>query len=280
MDPRISVNAVCYRNATLTEDLAAWRELGVRAVAPHVRKMKKHGWDESVELLRGSGLRFSAIVHAALFRLDDPSVWEKAQQDFRRTIDAAKRLGADAVYTTSGHRGKLEWDDAARAYCRAMRPVVDYARSQGLPLLVEPVVVLHADLSICHTLRVTIRLAATAGMGICIDLFHCWSDADLRESVAKAVPNCGLVQVSDYVMGDMSLPARAVPGDGDIPIERILGWIQEDGYKGLYDLELNGPRIEKEGTGAAIRRAAARVAAILDRRPAAQAGTGVRLGLP
>lgn len=265
MDSRISVNAVCFPKTSVAEDIAAWRALDARAVAVHIRKLKKDGWDESVELLRQSGLKFAAIVHASLFRLDDPSVWEKQQQEFRRTIDTAKALGAGCIYTTSGHRGRLEWEDAARAYCKAMRPVVDYANAQHIPFLLEPTVALHASLSIVHTLRDTIRLAEQAGMGICIDLFHCWTDSDLKESIAKAVPQCGLVQVSDYVMGDTSLPCRAVPGDGDIPLERILGWILDGGYRGFFDLELNGPRIEQEGTAQALRRSAERVARMIGR---------------
>ena len=56
------------------------------------------------------------------------------------------------------------------------------------------------------------------------------------------MPRCGLIQVSDYIYGDQSPRARAVPGDGAIPLERILGWALDAGYHGAFDLELLGPR--------------------------------------
>jgi len=49
---------------------------------------------------------------------------------------------------------------------------------------------------------------------------------------------------------------RAVPGDGNIPVKRILGWILKACYAGAFDLELIGPRIDEEGHLAAVRRSA------------------------
>jgi sugar phosphate isomerase/epimerase len=77
------------------------------------------------------------------------------------------------------------------------------------------------------------------------------------------MPRCHLVQVCDYVYGDRSLPSRAVPGDGAIPVERILKWMLEAGYAGTFDIELVGPRIEAEGGVAAVRRAAENLGRIL-----------------
>ena len=62
------------------------------------------------------------------------------------------------------------------------------------------------------------------------------------------------VQVSDAVAGSVTTPDRAVPGDGDIPLESLLGRILEAGYQGAFDLEVIGPRIEQEGYASAIGR--------------------------
>jgi sugar phosphate isomerase/epimerase len=72
-----------------------------------------------------------------------------------------------------------------------------------------------------------------------------------------------LVQLSDYVYGDRSLPCRAVPGDGDIPLASIIGATLEAGYAGAFELEMVGPRIEEEGYGSAITRGVAYLDALL-----------------
>jgi sugar phosphate isomerase/epimerase len=71
----------------------------------------------------------------------------------------------------------------------------------------------------------------------------------------RAMPITRLVQVSDYVLGDRSAPCRAVPGDGIIPLKRLIHDLQDAGYEGLFDIELVGPRIDEEGAAAASLRA-------------------------
>ena len=102
-----------------------------------------------------------------------------------------------------------------------------------------------------HTSQGTITLAELAGIGICIDLFHCWAEADLAGLLQRALPRTQLIQLSDYVLGDRALPARAVPGDGAIPIEAFVAQALAGGYQFGFDLELLGPRIEAEGRLAA-----------------------------
>jgi sugar phosphate isomerase/epimerase len=104
-----------------------------------------------------------------------------------------------------------------------------------------------------------------AGVGICIDLFHCWAEAGLPALVSRAMPRLQQIQLSDYVLGDRALPARAVPGDGVIPIEPFLEQTLAGGYAHGFDLELIGPRIEAQGRYEASRRASDVVSAILEK---------------
>src|SRR5262249_1474058 len=174
-------------------------------------------------------------------------------------------LGARTVYTTSGARGKLTWEETAQRFCSAVAPCAAEARRIGVDLLVEPAPALYAEFYFTHTLRDAVQLAEKPGVGVCIDIFACWTEAQLRESIERAMERCHLVQVADYVLGDRGFPCRAVPGDGAIPLERIIGWILEAGYRGAFDLELIGPRIDEEGHRAAVQRSADRLGELLTR---------------
>ncbi len=59
-------------------------------------------------------------------------------------------------------------------------------------------------------------------------------------------------------IGDRFLPARAVPGDGAIPLERILGWLLEAGYLGrsISSCSARGSMREGHLAGGAQRRRA------------------------
>jgi sugar phosphate isomerase/epimerase len=121
-----------------------------------------------------------------------------------------------------------------------------------------------ADFHIAHSLGDALDLAADSGIGVCIDLFYCWAEAHLSHNFARAAEHCRLVQVGDYVLGDRALPARAVPGDGAIPLRLLVGELIAAGYAGLFDLELLGPRIDAEGHLNATRRAARWLSEVLE----------------
>ena len=229
--------------------------------------MKAEGWDQSVELLRGSEFKFATMVHQFMApnRLDEDDKVESARRELSRTLAAAEALAARTVYMTTGGRGALTWEEAAQRFCSAVAPCAEQARKAGVELLIEPASTLYADIHLPHTLRDTVQLAEQAGIGVCIDIFSSWTEPQLRETIERAVKRCHLVQVSDYVLGDRALSCRAVPGDGAIPLERIIGWILEAGFRGNFDLELIGPRIDKEGHYEAVRRTCERLDEILVR---------------
>src|SRR5262249_40294752 len=154
---------------------------------------------------------------------------ENARADARRrlsaAIAAATRLGASTICMVTGGHGSLTWEEAAQCFSDAIAPCVAEAGAAGIALTIEPAVPGQAHRTIVHNLRDTVTLAEMAGIGVCIDVFPCWSEGGLRATIERAAPRLGLIQVSDYVYGDLAIPARAVPGDGAIPLEQMFEWI-------------------------------------------------------
>ena len=178
-------------------------------------------------------------------------------------IGMAAQLGAGAIYLITGGRGRLSWEEGAARFSEWIAPCVAEAKARGIRLLVENASALNADLHMVHTLADAIRFAGIAGIGLCIELHACWTEANLPALFRRAMPITGLVQASDYVLGDRTTPCRAVPGDGAIPLERLLGEVLAAGYEGVFDLELVGPRIVAEGARAASIRAGESLSEIL-----------------
>jgi sugar phosphate isomerase/epimerase len=174
-------------------------------------------------------------------------------------------VGARTVYLLTGGRGALTWEQAAEQFCAMIAPGVERAQRAGVGLAIETASCLYADIHLAHTLRDAIALAEMGGLGICIDVFHCWAEADFDALVQRALPRTELIQLSDYVLGDRALPARAVPGDGTIPLDAFVAQTLAGGYQHGFDLELIGPRIEEEGRFESARRACDVVGAMLNR---------------
>jgi sugar phosphate isomerase/epimerase len=112
----------------------------------------------------------------------------------------------------------------------------------------------------------TVRLARMAGISVMLDTFACWFDSDIESAIAEAGPLTALVQVSDYVYGDRGLPCRAVPGDGDSGLDRMIRSIAATGFNGYYDLEVIGPRLAAEGAEAGLCRAADFIGGLLEQK--------------
>jgi len=60
-------------------------------------------------------------------------------------------------------------------------------------LAIENASSLYADIHLAHTLRDTITLAEMSGLGICIDVFHCWAEGDFEAMVQRALPRTELI---------------------------------------------------------------------------------------
>ena len=258
MHGRISVNNICFMDEDIVRQLAYWPELGARRFSLVGPQLDAEAVRLVQEALAAGAYALETIVHpfSPVEPLDAGArSLDRARAGLSAQLGVAKRLHAQSIYMTTGGRGGLAWEQAAQVFADAIAPCVSEAAEAGIALMIENAPPQYADLHIAHSLRDTVKLAEIAGIGVCIDLFGCWTEADLKASLARAVPRCHLVQVSDYVLGDRSLPARAVPGDGAIPLKRMLEWILDAGYTGSFDLELIGPRIDREGHLEATRRA-------------------------
>ena len=251
MHDRLSVHGVTFLGTSVAEQHSHWQALGLTRLSLIDSQLAE---PELAQIIEQNGYSVDTVYH--LFASGD---------GLSRIIDSAAEVGARVVYMLTGGRGEKNWERAAEHFCAAVAPCVRHAEQAGVALAIENASALYADIHFAHTLQDTITLAEMAGVGVCIDLFGCWAEAGLRDQIERAMPRLEQIQLSDYVLGDRALPARAVPGDGAIPIETFLGQALAGGYAHGFDLELLGPRIEREGRFGAARRAGAAVSAMLER---------------
>lgn len=218
---------------------------------------------ETLAALTSGGPQATTLAHAFALQPDLEHDTGGAAALLSAMIEAAPGYGTNHIYMVTGARGALDWEQAAARFTALIAPCRELAETKGMALSVETANLLNADIHIAHTLDDTIRLAELAGIGVTIDLGACWFEGDLAGKLRRALPLTRLVQVSDYVLGDRSTPCRAVPGDGVVPLERIVGLLLDLGYEGVFDLELSGPRIEAEGHRMAFTRGAEALSELL-----------------
>lgn len=264
MHPKVSLNQVGFLSESTPAFIAFAREIGVaNVVVANPLSLGPQVLDETLAALAPGGVRIACVMQPFARYPDLERDEGGAAEHMNRAIEAAAALGSPLIYIVSGGRGGLDWESAAARCAELIAPCVDHAKAHGVELLVETANLLNADIHIGHTLDDTIRLAEMAGIGLCLDIGAVWAESGLREKFARAVPDTRLVQLCDWVAGDRASPCKSVPGDGMVPLERIVGDLLDLGFDGVFDLELVGQRIVAEGHRSAFKRAAENLSGIL-----------------
>ncbi|CAN7537801.1 sugar phosphate isomerase/epimerase [Phenylobacterium sp. LjRoot219] len=262
--PLIAVNTLSLAPGALAQHVETVVRLGAAGISPDLQDFTACSPLQAARLLADAGLQVATLTHRA-FGFASPELAAAQRERLDRTLELAHAIGAPSICMTTGGRGELSWPAAAARFVAEIAPCAERARAAGVTLGIEPTSHLYADASIVHRLADVVTLARQAGVGVGIDLFPCWMDADIEAAIAAAGPLCAFVQVSDYVLGDRGLPCRAVPGDGAAQLDRLIGLILATGYRGPFDLEIIGPRLEAEGRDAGLKRAIAWLGDALDR---------------
>jgi sugar phosphate isomerase/epimerase len=260
------VSAISTFRLSLAEDLAFWEHHHIRNVGVSVAKLEAFGWEEGTRLVVKAveaGLQVVDLIGLGPFHLARPQHWESQRARLVHSLETAAAVGAPRVVFTTGPFAPLSWDEAADALQEALAPVLHEARNRNIDVAIEHTNSLRVDVGFVHTLRDAIDLARRFHAGVCMEVNACWAERGLDDTIRAGIDRIQLVQVSDFRVGTIASSQRLVPGDGDIPLRRILGVLLAAGYGGVFELELIGDAIVEEGYDEAVPRAIRNLDALL-----------------
>lgn len=254
MNPRIAVSAVSTWRNTFDEDVAFWENAGITHVGLSMRKLRDAGLKEALRRVGESELCVSSVGEIGWLSPARQEKWERGRARFFEAIDVASGVGSLSAILVSGPAGDMTVDQAGSALGVALAPVVEHANRTGVTLALENTHRSRPDYSFVPTLREAAALARRYGIGVCMEVNSCWEEADLEGTIASASDLIALVQVSDATVGSTTYPDRVPLGAGDIPLPGIIDALESSGYRGAYEIELMGPRIEPPVYADAVRR--------------------------
>ncbi|GAB2646300.1 hypothetical protein GCM10027068_27450 [Prescottella soli] len=230
------------------------RRIGADRFGLLAATMTRQGWRESIEAIEAGGLPVEFVAGGVRAMADNDAGWAANIANLRQAVDAAVEMGASTVCFTSGGSGALSWEDAASAVLERFAPFVDRARECGVDLALENTMSIRSGISFVHSVADAAELARMLGVGLCVDLYSAWQERGLMRTLADNLDLIRLVQIGDHRVEATSVPDRWVPGDGHIPLARMVREVRELGYAGVVDLELLGPAIDEEGAESALAR--------------------------
>jgi sugar phosphate isomerase/epimerase len=173
---------------------------GIRAIAPWRDQVAAVGLDGAAATARHRhGL--SGYCRGGFFPAADAAGLQAALDDNRRAVDEACTLGAPCLVLVVGSLpGALEGQPLPTATSPArargadgIAATLEYARSVGMPLAIEPLHPMQAAERACiNTLEQALDLcdaldpARSGALGVAVDLYHVWWDPKLQPSRSRA----------------------------------------------------------------------------------------------
>jgi len=245
-DPGLSVCLAAVGSWPVAESLAMLRRIGARRFGILAATVGSQGWDSTMATVAASGSRLEYIAGGARAMHDSDDGWTATLGHLRRAVDAAARNGVPTVCFTSGGSGALSWEEAADRAVDRFAPLVEYARGAGVALALENTMSIRSGISFVHTVADAAELARRLEVGLCVDLYSAFQERALMGTLAANLDAIRLVQIGDHRVEATSVPNRFVPGEGHIPLERLVREVRGLGYTGLIDLELVGPAIDAD----------------------------------
>ena len=234
----------------------------IRAISPWRDQVAAIGIDRVARQLRAHGMSLSGYCRGGFFPAADAAGRQAALDDNRRAIDEAKMLDAPCLVLVVGALpgalgGKPQYKDMVRARSEVRDGIaasLEYARSCGMPLAIEPLHPMQAAERACvNTLEHALDLCdeldpERSGMlVVALDIYHVWWDPKLEQQIARAGTGRQERQRSRllaYHVCDWLAPTRdllndrGMMGDGVVDLKKIRGWVEQAGYQGFSEVEI------------------------------------------
>ena len=228
---------------------------GIRAISPWRDQVAAVGLEKVAKQLRDLNLGLSGYCRGGFFPAGDAAGRQAALLDNRRAIDEAKTLNAPCLVLVVGSlpgalTGKPDYTNIERARAEVhdgIAATLEYARTVGMPLAIEPLHPMQAAERACvntmeHALDICDALdpGCTGELGVAVDAYHVWWDPKLENQIARAGQSRLLAwHVCDWLTPTRDLlNDRGMMGDGVIELRKIRSHMERAGYAGFAEVEI------------------------------------------
>jgi len=237
------LSTITVRSLTLPEviDQAQRREIPV--ISPWRDIVQAEGVARAGRLVRDSGLKVSSLVRGGMFTAPDASGRRAAVEDNLRALEEAHAIGTDCLVLVCGGLVGRDLPGSRTMVREGIEALVPAATAAGIRLGIEPLhPMMVGSRSVVATLGEANDLVDAIGspqVGVIVDVYHVWWDADLMAEIERAGRRILGVHVSDWVTpitGELS--SRGMMGDGCIDLPAVSAAVRAAGFDGPADIEI------------------------------------------
>jgi sugar phosphate isomerase/epimerase len=255
---RLAMSEVTTFNWSIDQDLASYARHGFPGIEIWLNKAARNGAaydtlpeggldttsiDKLAHDLMDAGLQAVSVVCAGAFTESDTLTRKDRIAHLRFTVQFAAKIGASCVLVVPGDLHGATRSASVERTASALREGLADAHEHSIDLAIEPLRPVHTDF--INTLPQALEIVTAVDdprCGVCMDTFQVWRGDEEREQVLREIreagPNTQIVQVADSRVQPRSKEDRLVPGEGVLPLAKMLGGLFSTGYDGWLAVEI------------------------------------------
>jgi sugar phosphate isomerase/epimerase len=242
---RLCLHTITTRPWTIEEAARRYAAAGVRGITVWRQWLEGRGAARVGRQLCDAGLEIVSLCRGGFFPAPDAAGRQAAVDENLRAIDEAEALGAPLIVLVCGAVPGQPLETSRGQIADGIAAVAGRAAQAGVRLAVEPLHPVYADArSAINTLRQANDLCDRLAMpqvGVAVDVYHVWWDAELRNEIERAGRSGRLwaFHVCDWrTPTENLLNDRGLMGEGCIPLRQIRGWVEQAGFSGMIEVEI------------------------------------------
>jgi len=229
------------------QDIKRYSALGVNAIEVCEQKLDAIKYEDQLNAIADHGLAVSGVqplvrtFFGSRMCADPPSVGERAVR-FRKSIERLARFAPNAPFIcNTGAHPTGDMDEAAAVVVEQLKMLAPVAADHGVRIALEPLNPTSMNVeSAIWTVSQALDIIEATGrdeVGLCLDYWNVWQNADIYEQIRRAAGRIFTVQASDW-RTPRSFADRIAPGDGSLPLGPLLKATHEAGYRGACTVEI------------------------------------------
>lgn len=242
---RLCIHTITTKPLGFEEACTKFAARGVKGISIWRDAVKGLGPTRVKQILNENHLTPVSYVRGGFFPAMDQAQREAAIADNRLMLQEAAGMGIPILVLVCGAEPKQPLQISRDQIKKGIETLLPMARELGVKLAIEPLHPMYADTrSAITSLAQANDLAEYFDddfLGIVVDVYHLWFDADLEREIKRCGRNNKLFA---YHICDWNVPTvdmlndRGLMGSGCIPLKQIRGWVEEAGFSGFHEVEI------------------------------------------
>jgi len=229
------------------QDVERYARLGIDAIEIVEAKLDENRFAEQMQSVQHAGLTISGLqpkvrTFFSSRMTPHPDGLDERTAALRGSIERLARYAPGVPFiTNTGAHPRGDMADAMTVVADRLGELARVAADNGVLLALEPlnpssVNVESTIWTIDQALEV-IERADHEAVGLCLDYWNIWQNADVLAQIGRAGARIMTVQASDW-RTPRSFADRLVPGTGDLPLADLIRATRATGYDLPYVVEI------------------------------------------